>query len=64
MKSALDSSVIVSALCAGDPDHLACRRVLSTGRHSVFTHSLSETFSTLTGCVDTAQALRIQVEPV
>ena len=27
MKSALDSSVIVSALCAGDPDHQACRKV-------------------------------------
>ena len=49
MKSALDSSVIVSALCAGDPDHDACRKVLLAGRHSVLAHAFAETFSTLTG---------------
>lgn len=49
MKSALDSSVIVSALCAGDPDHDACRKVILSGRHSVLAHAFSETFSTLTG---------------
>ncbi len=71
MKSALDSSVIVSALCAGDPDHAACRTVLSAGRHSVFTHSLAETFSTLTGgrlgfrvpAADAANLLRRQIAP-
>lgn len=47
MKSALDSSVIVSALCAGDPDHSACRKVLLSGRHSVLAHAFTETFSTL-----------------
>lgn len=49
MKSALDSSVIVSALCAGDPDHEACRKVLLARRYSVFAHVFAETFSTLTG---------------
>jgi len=49
MKAALDSSVIVAALCAGDPDHQACRKVLLSGKHDVFTHALTETFSTLTG---------------
>ena len=49
MKSALDSSVIVSALCDGDPDHDACRKVLLAGRHSVLAHTFAETFSTLTG---------------
>jgi predicted nucleic acid-binding protein len=71
MKSALDSSVIVSALCAGDPDHEACRRVLAAGRHSVFTHSLAETFSTLTGgrlgfrvpAADASNLLRRQIAP-
>jgi hypothetical protein len=47
MKSALDSSVIVSALCAGDPDHHASRQVLLAGRHSVLAHAFAETFSTL-----------------
>lgn len=71
MKSAIDSSVIVSALCAGDPDHEACRKVLATGRHSVFAHSLAETFSTLTGgrlgfrvpAADAANLLRRQITP-
>jgi len=49
MKSAIDSSVIISALCAGDPDHAACRKALLANRPSVFDHAYSETFSTLTG---------------
>ena len=49
MKSAVDSSLIVAALCAGNPDHESCRKVLQAGRHVAFTHALSETFSTLTG---------------
>ena len=49
MKSAIDSSVIVSAMNGADPDHEACHRVLLEARHSVHNHALSETFSTLTG---------------
>lgn len=49
MKAALDSSVIVSALCDGDPAHDAYRKVLLAGRHSVLPHAFAETFSTLTG---------------
>lgn len=71
MKSALDSSVIVSALCAGDPDHDACRKVLLSGRHSVLAHAFTETFSTLTGgrlgfrvpASDAAALLRQQIAP-
>jgi predicted nucleic acid-binding protein len=71
MKSALDSSVIVSALCAGDPDHEACRKVLLSARHSIFDHALTETFSTLTGgrlgfrvpTSDAAMLLRQQISP-
>lgn len=71
MKSALDSSVIVAALCAGDPDHAACRMLLLSGRHSVFAHAFAETFSTLTGgrlgfrvpATDAAMLLREQVAP-
>lgn len=71
MKSALDSSVIVSALCAGDPDHHASRQVLLVGRHSVLTHAFTETFSTLTGgrlgfrvpASDAATLLRQQIVP-
>lgn len=49
MKSAIDSSIIVSALCEGDPDHASCRRLILSARQTVFVHALSETFSTLTG---------------
>ncbi len=71
MKSALDSSVIVSALCAADPDHDACRRVLLASRPSVLAHALTETFSTLTGgrlgfrlpAADAAKLLRGQIAP-
>jgi predicted nucleic acid-binding protein len=71
MKAALDSSIIVSALCASDPDHDACRQVLLSGRHFVLAHALTETFSTLTGgrlgfripASDAASLLRQQVVP-
>jgi predicted nucleic acid-binding protein len=71
MKFALDSSVIVAALCAGDPDHAACRKLLLSGRHSVLAHAFAETFSTLTGgrlgfrvpVSDAAMLLRKQVAP-
>ncbi|MEO8616214.1 MAG: PIN domain-containing protein [Luteolibacter sp.] len=71
MKAALDSSIIVSALCAGDPDHAACRKVLLSDRHSVLAHALTETFSTLTGgrlgfripASDAATLLQQQVTP-
>jgi len=49
MKSALDSSVLVSALCADAADHQACRKILLSARHSILAHALVETFSTLTG---------------
>ncbi|MEO5913370.1 MAG: PIN domain-containing protein [Luteolibacter sp.] len=49
MKSALDSSVIIAALCDGFPEHEACRKALLSGRHSVLPHAFAETFSTLTG---------------
>ena len=71
MKSALDSSFLVSALCAADPDHIACRRVLATGDHSIFAHCLAETFGTLTGgrlgfrvpAVEATNLIRRQIAP-
>ncbi len=71
MKCAVDSSVIVSALCAGDPDHDACRKVLLAHRPSVLAHAFAETFSTLTGgrlgfrvpASDAAKLLRQQIAP-
>jgi predicted nucleic acid-binding protein len=71
MKTAIDSSVIISALCAGDPDHAACRKVLLSRSPTAFTHTFSETFSTLTGgrlgfripAADAATILRQQVAP-
>lgn len=49
MKVAIDSSVIVAALNAADPDHPSCHQILVTGKNSVHAHALTETFSTLTG---------------
>jgi predicted nucleic acid-binding protein len=71
MKSAIDTTVIVAALCAGNPDHEACRKVLFSARHSVLAHAYAETFSTLTGgrlgfrvpASDAARLLRQQIEP-
>lgn len=71
MKSAIDSSVIVSALNGADPNHEACHRILLAARHSIHAHALSETFSTLTGgrlglripAPDAASLLRDQVAP-
>lgn len=71
VKTALDSSIIVSALCAGDADHEACRSILLSGRSSMLAHGLAETFSTLTGgrlgfrvpASDAARLLRQKVAP-
>lgn len=71
MKSAIDSTVIISALCSSDPSHQACRKRLLSTTHAVFTHAFSETFSTLTGgrlgfripAADAASLLRQQISP-
>ena len=71
MKAALDSSIIVSALCADVPEHAACRKLLLSRRHFVLGHALVETFSTLTGgrlgfripASDAATLLQKQVVP-
>lgn len=71
MKTALDSSVLVSALCVEDEHHLACRKILLSGKSLVFTHTFTETFSTLTGgrlgfrvpASDAAKMLRGQIAP-
>ncbi len=71
MKSAIDSSVIVSALSGSDSNHEACHRLLLSARHSIHSHALTETFSTLTGgrlglrisAVDTASILKNQIAP-
>lgn len=46
---ALDTSVIVGALDDGAPDHAACRRVLLEDKPAIYSHALSEAFSTFTG---------------
>ena len=49
MKQALDTSVIVAALDGQDPAHAACRTLLLSAKFAVWSHALTETFSTLTG---------------
>jgi predicted nucleic acid-binding protein len=71
MKRALDSSVLISALVGSDPDHSACRKLLLSDKFTVYSHALSETFSTLTGgrlgvrisAADTASILREKMAP-
>ena len=71
MKSAIDSTVIISALCHSDPSHQDCRKRLLSTSHAVFAHAFTETFSTLTGgrlgfripAADAASLLRQQISP-
>ena len=49
MKSAVDSSVIIAAINADDPDHESCTALFASGSRGAYSHALSETFSTLTG---------------
>lgn len=49
MRLALDTSVLVASLDAEDLDHLSCRKLLLTHKLFVYSHALTETFSTLTG---------------
>lgn len=49
MRAALDSSVIIAAVDASDPDHEACHALLGSGRFMVHGHALTEIFSILTG---------------
>ncbi|MFA6271124.1 MAG: PIN domain-containing protein [Candidatus Paceibacterota bacterium] len=71
MKLALDSSVVIAALDASDPDHSACRRLMLSARLFLYGHALSESFSTLTGgslglrlsAATTASILRDNVVP-
>jgi predicted nucleic acid-binding protein len=69
VKSAVDSTIIISALCSSDPRHAACRKRMMSASHAAFTHALTETFSTLTGgrlgfrisASDAASLLREQI---
>jgi predicted nucleic acid-binding protein len=49
MKSAVDSSVIIAAINADDPDHESCAALFASGSRGAYSHALTETFSTLTG---------------
>ena len=49
MNIALDTSVIVSALCAANADHQRSCGLLAEGRPLIWQHAMSEIFSTLTG---------------
>lgn len=49
MKVAVDSSVIVAAINAADPDHDAASSLLTRPSLSAYSHLLSEIFCSLTG---------------
>jgi predicted nucleic acid-binding protein len=46
---AVDTSVLVAALYAGDSDHASSREVLLSNEVCLYSHALSECFSILTG---------------
>jgi predicted nucleic acid-binding protein len=49
MITALDSSILVAAICENDRLHSECAAILDQGHLQIHIHALSETFSTLTG---------------
>lgn len=49
MSALLDTSVVVASIDPDEPQHAACDRLLSQGKHVVYIHALAETFSILTG---------------
>lgn len=61
MRCLLDSSVLVAALSPDERHHEACKAMLLSGDHVIYSHALLECFSTLTGKIqasaDTANIL-------
>lgn len=49
MITAVDSSILVAAVCENDRLHSECASLLDQGDLQIHIHALSETFSTLTG---------------
>jgi predicted nucleic acid-binding protein len=49
MTALLDSSVLVAALASDELKHAECLALLLKGGNCIYSHSLLETFSTLTG---------------
>jgi len=49
MSDAIDTSILVAAIVAGEEFHAECVRLLDTGKKLLYSHGLSEAFSTLTG---------------
>jgi len=45
----LDSSVLLASLDPDEPEHAACDKLVAAGHHHIYSHALSEVFSTLTG---------------
>lgn len=46
---ALDTSILVAAVVATEAYHSACNRVLDQSGNTMYSHGLTEAFSTLTG---------------
>ena len=47
--AAIDTSVLIAAHLESDQNHEACLRLWQRGRLAIYSHGLSEAFSTLTG---------------
>ncbi|MCW5560191.1 MAG: PIN domain-containing protein [Verrucomicrobiae bacterium] len=49
MSDAIDTSILVAAIVAAEEFHAECARLLDAGKKLLYSHGLSEAFSTLTG---------------
>lgn len=49
MSFAIDTSVLVSSMVAEEDHHDSCLHLLNTGKPSMYSHGITETFSTMTG---------------
>lgn len=49
MSICIDSSVLVAAMVGAERHHEACRSLVVSGKAGIYSHGITETFSTLTG---------------
>ena len=49
MISSIDTSILVAAMVAGESHHESCRKLVVTGGIGMYSHGITETFSTMTG---------------
>ncbi len=49
MPDCIDTTILVAAMVGDERNHDSCRRLVAAGKMALYSHGLTETFSTLTG---------------